>query len=519
MDRGRPLLTLLALLGGYACLSQTGTLDSSFDEDGIVVTTFGGLYSPCRAVVVQADGKVIIGGASVQGSLDLTLVRYLPNGDPDPGFGTNGIVTTDLSDTGPDQCYALLVQPDGRIVAAGYAGGDFAVARYHPDGTPDIGFGGDGSVIFPVGEGAAFVSSLAVQSDGKVLATGSAYIDGWYDFALARLNQDGSLDQSFGANGIVTATMDDEDDARAVAVQEDGKLLVAGSTHHFPDNDGRDFALLRFNADGTPDATFGAGGQHRLSLSIYEDAADAVIVLPDGRILVTGLSQTLGGNNLALTRFSPDGTLDGSFGDEGIVLVPMSAYFGYEQRSGSVLQADGKILVGASKYVGNALQFALARFQADGSLDFTFDSDGVVNTPVDVTLDRGSAIALAPDGRIVMAGTLLDPLANGEMIVVRYLNDPDIGLAPVDTPGRAASLFPDPTADIAVFSFTIDREGTYSLTVHDAAGQCVLTAFNEVRYAPGKHSETLHLSNLAAGHYTIVLRGAAGALSMNALKQ
>ena len=247
-----------------AALAQPGSLDTSFSGDGRATTDF----SPgaiCAAVAIQADGKIVVGGTSAWNSRNpmFALVRYNADGTLDTTFGGDGRVTTDFTPT-EDGVYGVAIQADGKIVASGDAGvrstdSRFAVARYNADGTLDTSFGGDGKVTTEFTPRDDPVAGLVIQTDGKILLSGGA---GWNSFnpriALARFNSDGTLDTTFGGDGRVTTDVTKGDEyANAVAVQADGKIVAGGFA---PQAGSGSFALVRYASDGSPDPTFSGDG-------------------------------------------------------------------------------------------------------------------------------------------------------------------------------------------------------------------------------------------------------------------
>jgi len=307
-----------------------------------------------------------------------------PAGSLDPSFGKGGIVATDhglFADFG-----ALALQPDGRIIVAGKIKFDFALARYTPDGKLDPGFGSSGTVTTDIG-GIDYVNAVALQPDGRIIAVGQITVFSSppiYDFALARYTPDGKLDPSFGRGGIVRTDVGGIDNARAVALQPDGRIVVVGSTGP---SGGEDYAVARYAPDGNLDPSFGRGGIVRTDVGGIDDAR-AVALQPDGRIVVAGT---------VLARYTPDGTLDASFGSGGVVKTPGSLLPG-----AVAFQPDDKVVMGGSTRQGGG-DFVVARYAPDGKLDPSFGG-GTVTTDIGGSDSRIQAIALQPDGRIVVAG-------------------------------------------------------------------------------------------------------------------
>ena len=396
------LLCLFVVLGGPAvALAAPGDLDPSFGTGGIVITSFGG-SDVASAVVIQPDGKLVVAGrTNIAGNTVFALARYNPNGGLDPTFGTGGLVTTDFGST--DQAFAVALQGDGKIVTAGRRGSDVIVARYNADGSVDSSFGSTtGRVITNFGATEQALA-LVLQPDGKIVVAGRTNRpapNGNFDFALARYEAAGTLDLTFGTAGLVTTDFGGSvDRAFAMALQPDGKLVVAG------DSDAN-FALARYNSNGSLDPGFGTGGKVITSFG-GTDQASAVILQPDGKIVVAGQTDTGVSIDFALARYLPDGSLDGAFGSGGRVTTNFT---GTSDDLGAavVLQSDGKIVVGGT----SEDNFALARYTPGGALDTTFGSAGTGT----VTTNLGGedllhAMALQADGAIVAVGESADRFA------------------------------------------------------------------------------------------------------------
>jgi uncharacterized delta-60 repeat protein len=306
------LLSATALLGlQFAVASpadaKAGSLDRAFGVGGTVTTDFAGAGDVAAAVAVQADGKLVAAGwANTAGPFsfnqDFALARYNSNGTLDTTFGTGGKVTTDFG-TVQDEAFALAVQPDGKLVAAGAAGGpgDFALARYNPDGTLDTSFGTGGKVTTDFG-GFDQVAAVAVQADGKLVAAGTTEGSSAV-FALARYNPDGTLDTSFGTGGKVTTDFarpgGSFDQANGLVLQG-SKLVAAGTAGPLP---GFVFALARYRADGTLDPSFGSHGTVTTDFGGGTNEANALALQPDGKPVAAGFASTQTGEDFALARY------------------------------------------------------------------------------------------------------------------------------------------------------------------------------------------------------------------------
>jgi uncharacterized delta-60 repeat protein len=400
-------------------LAKAGNLDLSFGTGGKVMTSFG-VTDQAQALAVQADGKLVAAGSTFTGtSTDFALARYNPDGTLDPGFGAGGKVTTSFGGT-DEAANAIAVQADGKLVAAGWACAsanwpcnDFALARYNPDGTLDSGFGTGGEVTtnfagqFYSGDDRA--NALVVQSDGKLVAAGTTDIpgEGTY-FALARYNPDGTLDTGFGTGGTVITMIAGIAQAYALALQPDGKLAAAGWAAG-TGTGSYDFALARYNPDGTLDTGFGTGGTVTTDFGGGQvDEAHALVV--QGTKLVaagTGQRSLDSGPDFALARYNPDGTLDSSFGTAGTVTTNMGVGTNLDQINGLVVQGT-KIVAAGSAFTGTSWDFALARYRTSGALDNSFGTGGKVTTDFAANSDDATAVAVQADGKLVAAGSAND---------------------------------------------------------------------------------------------------------------
>jgi uncharacterized delta-60 repeat protein len=358
---------------------------------------FLGSRGPMKAARLQSVRAISVGLlAAALGGVQLAAAgpAQAAAGDLDPSFGTGGIVTTNVSTI--DIAQAVAVQADGKIVAAGSStrtsppGFDqfFSVARYNPDGTPDTSFGTSGVVTADLGiEEEA--DALAVQPDGKILAGGT--ISG--NFALLRYNPDGTLDTTFGTGGEVTTDFGGHDTVTGLAVLPSGKLVAAG----FTSTSVNSFALARYEPNGTLDTTFGTDGTVTTSIT-GNDHATALAVQPSGKLVVAGFSVVNNGEGeFVLARYDRDGALDTGFGTGGTVTT---AFAGSASGAHAVVAGpDGKITA-----AGNAGGLALARYNRNGTLDNTFGTGGEVVTSAGERV--GGASALVLDGNeLVAAGS------------------------------------------------------------------------------------------------------------------
>ena len=293
-----------------------GSLDNSFGLMGKVVTEFGAEISSGFSIALQADGKILLAGFAYNfpNGEDFALVRYTADGSLDTSFDGDGKVTTSFSNLPEERASSVLIQQDGKIILAGYSYSnhtntdsdfDFALARYNTDGSSDPSFGSNGKVTTDFGSSYDRVQSAVLQTDGKILVAGSINNQ---DFGVARYNTDGSLDSSFDGDGKLTLDFFGWSDvAYGIALQNDGKILLTGSAGT---GIGNDFALVRLNSNGSVDTSFDGDGKLTTAFNPYYDNAQGVIVQPNGKIVVAGSD----GYDFNLARYNADGSLDASFG-------------------------------------------------------------------------------------------------------------------------------------------------------------------------------------------------------------
>lgn len=395
-----------------------GTLDETFGDGGLVVLPFSG--GDGRAVLVQPDGKIVVAGKTQTASgAALTVVRLLANGSLDATFGTAGAVERVLG--GSSLLHAIKLQPDGKIIVAGYArpvvGDDFAVLRYLANGTPDSTFG-DAGVVFTDFSSLDQVRGLVLLPDGRIVAAGyTAAATG--DMAFARYNADGTLDTTFGGTGKVTVDLrGTTDQARGLALLPTGKLIAAGTSRD-PVASRTDLAAVRLAADGMIDTSFADGGAFWTAFGgLGADTAEDLGIDAVGRIVATGLRD---GNDFGVVRLTTTGTLDPTFGTNGSVRTDFA---GRNENAAAVLiQEDGKIVVVGSSLTGTPTdsRIAMARYLDDGGLDTTFGTSGQSLTPLPSGFSGTPAhgAAIAPCGLLVV-GTWTDPSPANRIGVARY---------------------------------------------------------------------------------------------------
>ncbi len=417
------LASVCALSATLPTAAAPGDLDTTFNGTGKVTTPIGGADDVGYSMALQSDGKILVAGYSFNGNnYDFTVVRYTGAGALDGDFGTGGKVSTPVGNS-DDYGLRIAVQSDGKIVTVGssYSGTsyEFAVVRHSSDGALDTGFGTGGKVTTPVGSGDAYGYSVAIQSDDKIVVAGHAFNGSNWDFAIVRYTSAGVLDSSFGSGGkVMTPIGPTTDLGYNMTLQSDGKIIVAGYSHN---GSTIGFALARYTEAGALDTSFGSGGTVTTVIGSSADIGRSVAVQSDGKIVVAGYSLIGGTNDFAVVRYTSSGVLDSGFGVGGKVTTSIGSGDDYGQ-SVSV-QSDGKILVPGFAWNGSDWNFALVRYTSGGALDASFGSGGKVITSIGSGDDEGRGVAVQSDGRIVVAGNSSNG-SDYDFAVVRYEGGP-----------------------------------------------------------------------------------------------
>jgi uncharacterized delta-60 repeat protein len=416
--------------------AQDGALDPTFGTGGKVRTRIGNNFALLMGVASQRDGKIVAVGMMRPGGAtlpDVAVARYNDDGTLDASFGIGGIVTTDLEAGSDDRVAAVVIQPDGKIVVAGTAVTgtfpqqqftDFAVVRYLTNGALDQTFGIDGKVLTNSGEkNIGAVGAVALQSDGKIIVGGRRLVTfSTSDFLLVRYNTNGSLDASFGDGGkaIQDVAPGGASKLTALAVQADGGIVAAGVFAR-NEEDSADIGLMRVMPDGALDPSFGSGGVVTTDISGANDGANAMALQADGKIVVAGFTNSGESRLFALARYAVAGTLDAKFGLNGIVTTSFAGLdpSQYSDPNGVVfdeafavkIQADGKIVAAGQHFApdlpNSNEEFALARYLTNGSFDPSFGFDGRVTTDfTGGSEDFATSLVIQADGKIVVGGSV-----------------------------------------------------------------------------------------------------------------
>ncbi len=412
-----------------------GDLDLAFGTGGQTLADFGTsdiVSTRVNASAIQLDGKLVVVGEGA-------IARLQPDGELDSSFGRDG--TLDY----PFFARAVAVQPNGAILIAGgtraTASEQFVISRYTPSGLLDTSFDGDGHVLVDFGTETEFASSIAIQPNGQIVVAGVSD----RSIAIGRLLPNGSLDSSFDQDGKLTQQFyTTANSASAVAVQPDGKILVAGTAWQYSATaSNHDAFVMRLNSSGSLDRTFNATGVTFINRGRYDDAK-AMSLLGDGRIVVSGYANVQFSTNLLVARLNANGSFDNTFDLDGVRVEPISGFVNsFTGGEAHVVQADGSIVVSAGGRLltfdasgnhpangftnvfgfqsiaamrlspsqqlvisGTAYsRYAVAILNPDKSYDTTFSGDGIRLLTIGASDDQTGRGAVQADGKLVIAGT------------------------------------------------------------------------------------------------------------------
>jgi uncharacterized delta-60 repeat protein len=406
--------------------TEAGRLDRSFGHDGRVLTDFFGQHDRAFAVAAQDNGKIVVGGEAIgskrgNGIQSFAIARYKPNGRLDQGFGHNGRVLVGRCDRG--EVRGLAIQPNGRIVAAGICGTDFAAMRFMPDGSLDRSFGLGGKALSDIG-GVPSVGHVVLQPDGRIVVAGSTRsTTNGTRVAVIRYKHDGSLDETFDENGYLFTNFGTGAPASGFggAVQDDGKIVVSAIV-------GGNWTIARFLPTGAPDFDFGDGGVVFSAPKLSGQAKD-VLLEPDGDIVAAGTDYGGEAVRFGVGRYLENGDFDSTFGVGGARYTVFGSERPSDYGNAVALQGDRRILVAGTAYVAfhdRDTRFAIARYRQDGALDRSFGRGGKVTTRFPRRARRrtdafAQDMTLQDNGRILVVGYSRARGRNEEFAVARYL--------------------------------------------------------------------------------------------------
>ena len=462
---------------------SAGDIDTSFGVDGFVITDFEDSFDWGKKVIIDSNEKIIVGGcAIIDSTVDFVLARYLSDGSLDMEFGIEGKINTDFNNN-YDSFSMLVSDVNNKIISVGGSNGDFALTRHNMDGSLDIFFGEDGKVTTDFDNEWDCANYVVLDSEQRIIVCGNSN----HDFCIARYHIDGSLDSTFGINGKVTTDINESFDCgNSIAINDCNQIYMCGSTSR---EDSINFALVKYNNDGSLDTDFGNNGKIITDFYGRNDVAKAIKIDMDGNIIVAGSSKISDNNDFALAKYNPYGMLVTDFGDNGKVLTDFNDTWDYA--SEIVIDNENRIIV-----AGKAdTMYAIARYHNNGDLDESFGINGKVTTAY-INTDRGSegwtGIALDSEENIVVAGYYTESAIDVtvDFIIARYFSDNVSIYNPITNISNKIILnqnYPNPFNPSTTIEFSIKNQSDIELTIYNIKGQKIKTlAQNE--FAKGRHS-------------------------------
>ena len=484
------LILFLVLKTSILNAQQAGSLDSTFGLNGMVVTSVGGFDDRIRAIEIQPDDKIVIGGASsVTGQLDFVIARYLIDGTLDSSFGTNGFTITNITN-GTDIISDIALQNDGKIVVAGdiYNGTiypDIAIARYNYNGNIDSNFATNGISVINLTGLNDNVRGIKIAQNGNIYVSGSANQNAF----IISFRQDGTLNTSFNNTGILYPIQNVINGFTDITMQSNNQIIAAGGLS-LPLS-GADFLLMQFDSSGMPDSSFGINGVVTTDLGAMDGEGCVSMDIKNNKIVlggIAGINANQQDYDFALASYNLDGSVDSSFNVAGQVITHISN--GRDLLSEIKIQNDGKIV--ATGYTGGVTDFVIVRYNIDGSLDSTFGVNGIVITDFASDFDIAYAMAIQNDYKILAGGTSVVASTYGGFALARYFSGLNVGVIDFKKQPLPLQAYPNPVASYATLSYSLSKDENIAIILFDMQGKEIKTFIPTQKKIKGAHTEYLY---------------------------
>ncbi|MBP6333954.1 MAG: T9SS type A sorting domain-containing protein [Bacteroidia bacterium] len=428
-----------------------GSLDTSFSQDGKSTVDFGSISDFGYSAALQADGKIIVIG------------KIFIN------------VNTNIG---------------------------FAVTRVNADGTLDLSFSGDGKYTFDFNNGDDQPGKVALQSDGKIVIGGSALnLSSLNDeMAMIRLDSSGTLDGSFGVGGkVLTSIGSGRDRALDMVVLPNDEILLCGRSDNGTD---LDFAIAKYDRNGNLSSNFGSGGKISTDISGEDDYGNSIAVQTDGKIIMAGYTgDVLAGTKFAMIRYDSLGQIDVGFGLNGKVVTD---FVSHDQNYGICIQADHKILLAGRVYNGSDNDFGIARYDEFGNLDNSFDLDGKLVVPISNDHDEAYAITVQQDGKILVAGRA-EMNTTDDFALIRILGSGTTETSE-SMAGYSVKAFPIPMTNQIIVNYSLAESHVEYLFITDMHGKVLMSSRTRDLLSIGEFQNVIDVSMFSEGTYLLHLR-------------
>ncbi len=523
MKKLQYLLFIILFLKLDTTNAQSGSLDKTFGTGGKALSSiFLGNITSVQNVKVQPDGKILVLGTNYFDSSSFVVARFLANGTLDNTFSTDGYL---MDNFGRKDNYGveLLLHTNSQITIIGRSAGadykyDLAIARINSDGSYDNTFGNNGKLIKTLDSVEYNISAATLQSDNKIVVGGYKSKAGLTDFMVARINFNGSIDNNFGTNGkLIYGYSTLYCTLNSLCIDNNGRILAVGSsTRGAYDSD---FAIARIKTDGTLDTDFSFDG--KATVVFYnneEQGASKVIVQKDGKILIGGYAsyQTLFG--AAIARINDNGTTDNSFSQDGLQTrrTNASVYI-----NDMLIDSSGKIFVAGYYYQNSKARFISMSFNKDGSYNTYYGDSGIVLTNFD-TLNNEYCYAMdiQSDNKILLAGFSTPNLSyGGQFALVRLLTNTNLGLLKLNKNNMELLVYPNPITKTITLKYALEVAEKITICFQGIDGKVIKTFYKDEYQTVGEHLIILDLpEQLANGNYLITISSTNGSTALKITK-
>lgn len=474
----KTIILAVALMANMALFAQSGILDADFGDAGLVITDVPGNNDISSRVKLQTDGKIVMGGRCDEGPLpDMFIARYDTLGVHDPDFGTDGIAVSSLSYFTTFADFNL--QSDGKLLVLGNAiitpgEFDFALLRLNADGSVDSDFGTDGAIFVDIDDTTNLGEAVLELPDNKIVVLGHIGGGGITAFSYSRLNSDGSPDADFGGgDGHEVSPVDVPSVIITRAERRaDGKIFVVG--YGIPVETVYESFVACFNEDGTLNTDFGTDGIAWVDISMSNFYSFDLALQTDNKILFIGTytDDVSGDTNMKVVRLKSNGDYDPEFGDAGKVTIDLEG--NEESGTSIVLQTDNKILIGGHSNINGDRDYVLMRLESNGDIDNLFGTDGLVLTDFAGGDDKALDIALQENNKIIQGGQV----NNGGLRIgaARFENDVDVGTHIGENTIQHFTLYPNPATTSIIISHSGEFNYPLQISLSDISGKRIITA-------------------------------------------
>lgn len=497
------MATTILLISSINSIAQDGSLDQTFGVGGKVTTRVASYQAEAQSLVVQKDGKIVVVGYRENLDNDIVIVRYNENGSLDTTFDHDGIVTTTVFRYQYCKAYSIVLQTDGKLLVSGFSsfGNNLIIVllRYNINGSLDTSFNHSGIVTLAIGSYSTHIYSMALQRDGKIVVTGDTHTSiNDMDVLVVRFNIDGTLDKSFDTDGIVITDIGNFIDiCHSIVIQEDGKILVAANK--FADLNVSLIVMLRYNSNGSLDTTFDHDGMLNTNIGfggIPWTPSNITMVQNDQKIILLGKREIGNDAYNLLVRYHANGSIDSTFGVDGYVVSAVRET-GYRENFYALnLQRDGKILAVGRRIVDTIGFFLIIRYNKNGSIDESFGEEGKAITNFGNAYELVRAAAIQNDDKIILVGSIFE--GNDHFALARF-NNTITGTINVGDKDNMFNIFPNPIHTFASIHINSSlNSGT--LCIYNMLGNKMRT----IEHIFGQ-TITIQREQLAAGFYLIQL--------------